>query len=74
MNLPPDPDEMNNDRADYATYALRAMMKETGCELDEALGDLLCNLRHWCDRNGQDFDAVNYFAAQTYEEETKEPT
>ena len=51
--LPPDPDEMNDDRAMWADACINLMADMTGCERgQEALGDLVCNLFHWGDRNG----------------------
>jgi hypothetical protein len=70
IGLPADPDGQNEDRAAWAAAALRAMMRETGCDENEALGDLLTNLRHWCDRNGQDFAAAVLDSERVYAEET----
>jgi len=51
--LPPDPDGMNDKRADWAGECISLMSEMTGCEDgQEALGDLVCNLFHWGDRNG----------------------
>ena len=55
---PPDPDEMNDERAEWAGTALAAFIKETGTDLEDALGDLLADLMHWCDRNNYDFGAA----------------
>lgn len=70
--LPPDPDGQNDDRADWARTALRAFMRATGTDLEDALGDLLCDLRHWADRNGFDFDATCERSGRMYVEETRE--
>lgn len=49
----------NDDRADWAQTALDAFRRKTGQtgrgEMEEALGDLLCNLMHLCERDGIDF-------------------
>jgi len=51
--LPPDPDGMNDKRAMWAGECIDCMSDLTGCEPgQEALGDLVCNLFHWGDRNG----------------------
>jgi hypothetical protein len=68
--LPPDPDNMNDDRAKWAQAALRAFRKATGADAEEALGDLLTDLMHWSDRNNFDFDAALDRARMHYEAET----
>jgi hypothetical protein len=73
--LPPDPEEMNDDRALWAAVALHRFQQETGTDDETALGDLLCDLMHWCDRNDSDFDASLSTARMHYEAETApEPT
>jgi hypothetical protein len=57
--LPPDPDGMNDERAMWAGACINLMSEQTGCEPgQEALGDLLCNLFHWGDRNGFTNDEI----------------
>lgn len=68
--LPPDPENMNDDRADWAAAALRSFQRETGTDDEDALGDLLCDLMHWCDRNHADFEAALFRARGHYEAET----
>jgi hypothetical protein len=68
--LPPDPERMNDARAYWAGVALRAFRGETNCEADEAPGDLLADLMHWCDRNGMDFETLLDGARRNYREET----
>jgi hypothetical protein len=68
--LPPDPENMNGDRAKWAKAALRAFRKATSADEEEALGDLLCDLMHWSDRNNMDFDAALDRARMHYEAET----
>ena len=48
--LPPDPDGMNEDRAGWARQALEHFRNVTGSDAEDALTDLLANLRHLCDR------------------------
>ena len=68
--LPADPENMNNDRAAWAAAALREFQRVTGTDDEDALGDLLCDLMHWCDRNGYDFDAAFSRARMHHEAET----
>jgi hypothetical protein len=72
--LPPDPDNMNDDRAAWADVCIHLMSELTGCEPgQEALGDLMCNLFHWGDRNGITPDEmVNLFMSRKrmYHDET----
>ncbi|MBI1347071.1 hypothetical protein GC163_12365 [bacterium] len=68
--LPPDPDNMNSSRADWAAVALRAFMERTGADQEDALGDLLGDLMHWADRNNFDFDMALDRARWHYEAET----
>jgi hypothetical protein len=49
--LPPDPESMNDDRAEWAAAALTEFQRVTGTEDEDALGDLLTDLMHWADRN-----------------------
>lgn len=75
MNTKPDPDGLNDDRAEWAQAALDAFADVTdmdiACEDGETvLGDLLTDLMHWCDRNGVDFQKKLAGAALNYKEET----
>lgn len=72
QELPPDPDGQNDDRAKWAEKALGAFQKETNCDDEDVLGDLLADLMHWADRNQQDFQAAMDRAYGYYAEETKE--
>jgi len=58
QKLPPDPEGMNDSRAEWAGAALSSFMMVTGTDEEDALGDLLADLMHWADRNGYDFDAA----------------
>ncbi len=68
--LPPDPEKMNGDRAEWAAAALRQFQCATGCDYEDSLGDLLCDLMHWSDRNNFDFEAALCRARGHYEAET----
>ena len=70
LKLPPDPEGKNDDRAAWAASALAAFSQATGADEDTALGDLLADLMHWCDRNNFDFDAALDRAHWHYEAET----
>jgi hypothetical protein len=74
IKLPPDPEGMNEDRAEWAAAALRHFQCTTGTEYDYALGDLLCDLMHWADRNDFDFEAALFRAQRSYAEETEPET
>lgn len=71
MILPPDPENMNDLRAEWARNAVHHFGKEVGSDIstDEALRDLLCNMRHYCDRNGWDFETALARATACYEQE-----
>jgi hypothetical protein len=75
QRLPPDPDNMNADRACWAGECIDLMSEITGCEPgQEALGDLLCNLFHWGDRNGitpDELEAIFASRRKMYDEETR---
>jgi hypothetical protein len=68
--LPPDPEGMNDKRAAWAGASLRTFIDETGVDEEDALGDLLCDLKHWSDRHDYDFDAALDRARFHYEAET----
>jgi len=68
--LPPDPEGMNDKRAKWAGCALLRFRKLTGADECDAVCDLLCDLMHWCDRNGQDFGRALDRARFHYEAET----
>ena len=62
LNLPPDPEGMNGERAQWAKEALTAFQRATRADDEDAVKDLLCNLMHLCDRTGMEF-AVEFDAA-----------
>jgi hypothetical protein len=44
--LPPDPDGKNDDRAIWAGLAIAVFQEVTGTDAEDALSDLLADLRH----------------------------
>ena len=48
----------NLDRAAWADAAIRIFRDRTGCDHEDGLGDLLCDLMHWADASKFDFDAA----------------
>ena len=68
--LPPDPEGMNDDRAEWAATSLRFFQCQTGTDWDTAPTDFLCDLMHFCDRNGFDFERELEKAKFHYEAET----
>ena len=70
--LPADPDGQNAERAEWAEMAIEQFENTTGTDREDALADLLCDLRHWADRNGLDWDAELNVAMGRYDEETTE--
>lgn len=69
--LPPDPERLNDKRAGWAGNALNAFIGDTGVDPEDCVADLIANLRHWCDRNGQDFERELARGWEMYEQETK---
>ena len=66
-------DIANENRADWALKALRAFAAETGSELGrEALHDLLCDLGHYADQHGLDFQAEVTRATEIWADEKAE--
>ncbi len=68
--LPPDPEQTNDDRSAWAQAALSAFITATGTDIEDSLGDLLCDLMHWSDRNNFDFEIALDRARYHYEAET----
>lgn len=69
--LPPDPKGMNTDRAEWAAAALRHFQCATGTDDHDAPADLICDLMHWCDRTGLDFEETLARARMHYAAETE---
>jgi hypothetical protein len=70
LPLPPDPENMNDRRAAWAEYCLQEFLRNTGTEAEDMLCDLLCDLQHWCDRNGRDWAIELTRAEVHYRQET----
>lgn len=71
--LPPDPEGMNDVRATWAKQALLQFIINTGTDWADALGDLLANLMHLCDRDRElDFERSLQTARGHYAEETRQ--
>jgi len=68
--LPPDPKKKNGGRTEWAAAALRQYQRATGCDCDDSLCDLLCDLMHWSDGNNFDFETALCRACGHYEAET----
>lgn len=68
--LPPDPEGQNFNRAAWADVGLRAFQEETKTDDEDLLSDLLCDLMHWADRSGEDFEGRLERARRAYREET----
>lgn len=68
--LPPDPDNMNGKRAQWAEAALSEFKSLTGADDDTALYDLLTDLMHRCDRHALTFNDELDRARAHYDAET----
>ena len=68
--LKPDPEGMNEARADAAGDALEAFRNVMRCDREDALRDLLADLHHWADRNGTDFNKELLASDDHYRAET----
>lgn len=64
----------NNKRAKWAESALRHFNKMVGGDMENALHDLLCDLRHYCDQQEPmlDFAKIDKSAYGCYVEEVVE--
>ena len=70
-DLPPDPDGMNDQRAEWAQLALTPFCHATGSwDPDESITDLIADLMHLCDRSGLDPQTIITRAIDHYEAET----
>jgi hypothetical protein len=61
---------MNDRRAAWASAVLQQFRRLTGTDREDALGDLLCDLMHWSDRNNFDFELALDRARGHYRAET----
>ena len=62
----------NCDRAEWARKALEVFRRETKCDYEDSLGDLLCDLMHLSDFHKFDFEAALIRAHAHYAEEKAE--
>lgn len=70
---PPDPDNMNEFRSDVAFEAVSFFMALTGTDAEDAVADLLGDLRHFADRHNMDYAAEDrrgqaHYAAEVWGE------
>ena len=82
LALPPDPEQMNDDRAKWALSAVSEFGYTTGecfetfkgdqrlTILEQNISDLLCDLAHLCDREGMNLTHLISRARRHYNEET----
>lgn len=73
--LPPDPDNRNGIRAEWAQHAVLAFTEATGQDevddgLEEIVSDLLVNLGHFADRKSLNLSRLINNASGMYLEET----
>jgi hypothetical protein len=73
--LPPDPEEMNDQRAAWAQESLEQFASETRYrpedrDWEEIVSDFLSNVRHFCDRTDVNWVACVNRADNHYYEET----
>lgn len=61
--------EKNYERAEWAAEAVNKFIKRTGTDPECAIGDLICNLMHLCDRLGIDIEKTLRSATANYREE-----
>jgi len=62
---------MNGKRAEWAASCIRHFQCHTGTDWEDAVSDLLCDLRHFCDREGFDFSYESARAQMHYGAETQ---
>jgi hypothetical protein len=65
-------DITNAKRASWASAAVYLFEQLTGCDREDALSDLLCDLMHWSGREGYDFNLQLSRATYHFEEERDE--
>lgn len=70
--LPPDPECANGERAEWAAAAVAAFETVTRGDIQNTLGDLLCDLHHFADRHPEygSFEAAYRVAMMHYSAET----
>jgi hypothetical protein len=70
LPLPPDPENLNDDRAGWAQAAIASFIDKTKSDDCDAISDLLADIAHYCDRNGFDMKEELRRAAFHYHAET----
>lgn len=66
--------DMNAKRAQWAQIAVRAFAEETSPDdTKQAVGDLICDLGHFCDRSGLDFLQLIVHAVAVWHAEKLDP-
>lgn len=78
--MPPDPEQMNDRRSEWAAHALDTFSRDTyhrplgaGEDNETTASDLVADIRHWCDRNGVEWESVLRRAEGHYADETAAP-
>jgi hypothetical protein len=66
-----DPEERNERRIFAAQRAVAAYQRATRTDHQDALKDLLCDLRHLAVHIGEDFDHLNEIAQMNFDTETE---
>lgn len=61
---------MNDQRAEWAEAAIETFQATTGTDREDAVADLIADLRHWCDRNGLDWKTELDRGRAMYRDET----
>lgn len=62
----------NEQRAEQAYRTILYFEQQPGVGRESSLKDLLCNLMHWADEQGEDFDDALEVARMNYEAEILE--
>lgn len=62
----------NEDRAEVAHRCIMYFEQQSGDDRDNSLRDLLANLMHWADEQGEDFDDALRVARMNYAAEVHE--
>jgi len=62
----------NRNRATWARKALESLRRETKCDYEDGVTDLLCDLMHFADLYGFDFGASLSRARRHHQRETYE--
>jgi len=64
----------NDQRCDWAQDAINGFCEATGCDTQEAIGDLICNIMHLAEREGLDpLDRVRNAISHWYAEKHADP-